>query len=54
MQKVTVLVTDIKCGFVDTNMAKGDKDKKFWVTSPKKTALQIYDSVKKKKKSVCF
>ena len=52
MQKVNVLVTDVKCGFVDTNMAKGDKDKMFWVASPEKAALQIYDSVKKKKKTV--
>ena len=52
MQKLNVLVTDVKCGFVDTNMAKGDKDKMFWVASPEKAALQIYDSVKKKKKTV--
>ncbi|MGG3449361.1 SDR family NAD(P)-dependent oxidoreductase [Domibacillus aminovorans] len=52
LQKVNVLVTDVKCGFIDTNMAKGDKDKMFWVASPEKAALQIYDSLKKKKKTV--
>lgn len=52
IQKVNVLVTDVKCGFIDTDMAKGDKDKMFWVASPEKAALQIYDSLKKKKKTV--
>ncbi len=51
-QKLNVLVTDVKCGFVDTDMAKGDKDKMFWIASPEKAALQIYDSIKKKKKTV--
>jgi hypothetical protein len=31
-------VTDIKPGFVDTDMAKGEG--KFWVASPKKAAEQ--------------
>ena len=51
-QKVNIVVTDVKCGFVDTNMAKGDKDKIFWVASPEKAALQIYNSIKKKKQTV--
>jgi len=28
-QKTNVLVTDVKCGFVDTTMAKGEKNKMF-------------------------
>ena len=51
-QKVNVFVTDVKCGFVDTDMAKGDKDRMFWIASPEKAALQIYASIKKKKKTV--
>lgn len=50
-QKVDVFVTDVKCGFVDTDMAKGDKNKMFWMATPEKAALQIYDSIKKKKKT---
>jgi short-subunit dehydrogenase len=51
-QTNNVVVTDVKCGFVDTNMAKGDKNKMFWVASPEKAALQIYDGLKKKKKLI--
>lgn len=51
-QKVDILVTDVKCGFVDTNMAKGDRNKMFWMASPEKAAMQIYNSIKKKRKTV--
>ena len=37
---------------VPKNVAKGDKDKMFWIASPEKAALQIYDSVKRKKNKV--
>ncbi len=52
LKNLNVLVTDVKCGFVDTDMAKGDRDKMFWMASPEKAALQIYDGLKKKKKTV--
>lgn len=42
-----ITITDILPGFVDTDMAKGDT--MFWVASPKKAALQIYDAIQKKK-----
>jgi short-subunit dehydrogenase len=47
-EKIPITVTDIKPGFVDTDMAKGEG--KFWVASPKKAAEQIYTSIKAKKK----
>lgn len=46
--KLPIIVTDIKPGFVDTEMAKGDK--KFWVAPPAKAAEQIYLAIKKQKK----
>jgi short-subunit dehydrogenase len=46
-EKMPIAVTDIKPGFVDTEMAKGDG--KFWVASPKKAAEQIHAVIKKKK-----
>lgn len=48
IEKIPVTVTDIKPGFVDTDMAKGEG--KFWVASPKKAAEQIFSAIKSKKK----
>lgn len=48
-EKMPIIVTDIKPGFVDTDMAKGEG--KFWVASPKKAAEQIYTAIKAKKKN---
>lgn len=42
-----ITVTDIKPGYVDTEMAKGDG--KFWVASPSKAAEQIYSVIQHKK-----
>ncbi|MBK7410039.1 MAG: SDR family NAD(P)-dependent oxidoreductase [Saprospirales bacterium] len=42
-----IFVTDIRPGFVDTDMAKGEG--KFWVASKEKAALQIFGSIKKRK-----
>jgi short-subunit dehydrogenase len=47
-EKIPITVTDIKPGFVDTDMAKGEG--KFWVASPKKAAEQIFSAIKAKKK----
>lgn len=33
-------------------MAKGDKNKMFWMASPEKAAFQIYDGIRKKKKFI--
>lgn len=42
-----IFVTDIQPGFVDTQMAKGDK--KFWVQPADKAARQIVTAIEKKK-----
>ncbi|KMY56155.1 oxidoreductase [Bacillus sp. FJAT-27231] len=52
LQKNNIFVTDVKCGFIDTEMAKGNRDKMFWMAPPEKAALQIYEGIKKKKKTV--
>jgi len=43
-----ITITDIKPGFVDTQMAKGSG--LFWVASPKKAAIQIYTAIDRKRK----
>lgn len=45
---LSITVTDIQPGFVDTAMAKGDG--LFWVASPQKAAQQIYNAIESKKK----
>lgn len=47
-EKLPIVVTDIKPGFVDTGMAKGEG--KFWVATTQKAAEQIYTAIQKKKK----
>ncbi|MBI3013499.1 MAG: SDR family NAD(P)-dependent oxidoreductase [Candidatus Tectomicrobia bacterium] len=52
-QKVTklgvpIIITDIQAGFVDTAMARGEG--LFWVASPEKAAVQIYQAIRKKRK----
>lgn len=46
-EKLPIIVTDIKPGFVDTDMAKGGG--KFWVATPQKAAEQIYSAINKQK-----
>lgn len=46
--KLPIFVTDIRPGFVDTDMAKGDG--RFWVVTVDKASKQIYDAIKTKKK----
>lgn len=43
-----IVVTDIKPGFVDTAMAKGEG--LFWVASPRKAARQIHRAIQRKAK----
>jgi len=43
-----VTVTDIRPGFVNTDMAKGDR--LFWVSSPAKAASLIYNAIRRKKR----
>jgi len=45
---LSITVTDIQPGFVDTAMAKGDG--LFWVASPQKAAQQIYNAIERKNK----
>lgn len=46
--KMPLYITDIRPGFVDTAMAKGDN--LFWVQSPKKAADQIFRAIQNKRK----
>lgn len=48
--KTQIIVTDIRPGFVDTAMAKGEGQ--FWVSSVEKASTQIFDAILKKKKIV--
>lgn len=45
--KLPIFVTDIRPGFVDTEMAKGNG--KFWVASPQKAAKQILKAIQHKR-----
>lgn len=45
--KNQIYVTDVRPGFVDTNMAKGEGQ--FWVATKEKAAKQIYGFIKRKK-----
>jgi short-subunit dehydrogenase len=45
--KKPIYVTDIRPGFVDTDMAKGEGQ--FWVTTKEKAARQIFGIIKRKK-----
>jgi short-subunit dehydrogenase len=45
--KLPVYVTDIRPGFVDTEMAKGEG--MFWMASVKKAAGQIFEAIKSRK-----
>jgi short-subunit dehydrogenase len=47
-QRLAITITDIRPGFVDTAMAKGDG--LFWVASPQKAAGQIYEAIQRRKK----
>lgn len=46
--KKKIVVTDIRPGFIDTAMAKGNG--RFWVASPKKAATQMVAAIEKKKR----
>lgn len=46
--KTNIVVTDIRPGFVDTDMAKGDGQ--FWVSPVEKAARQIFKAINRKKK----
>jgi short-subunit dehydrogenase len=48
--KINLFVTDIRPGFVNTQMAKGEG--LFWVAPVEKASKQIYDAILKKKKIV--
>ncbi len=46
--KLPIFITDIQPGFVQTKMAKSEKQ--FWVSSPEKAAQQIYTAIENKKR----
>ena len=45
---MSITVTNIQPGYVDTAMAKGDD--KFWVASSREAAEQIYNAIKRRRK----
>jgi short-subunit dehydrogenase len=47
---VEIIVTDVRPGYVDTDMAKGEG--MFWVATVEKAAQQIFTAIKRKKKVV--
>jgi short-subunit dehydrogenase len=49
--RVPIHVTEIRPGFVDTPMTRGQAGM-FWVASPEKAALQIINAVQQKRKLV--
>lgn len=46
--KKNIVVTDIRPGFIDTKLGKGNK--RFWVSDPKKAAKQIISAINNKKR----
>jgi len=46
-----ITITDIKPGFVDTPMTKGQRNM-FWVSTPEKACRQIADAIEQKKPNV--
>lgn len=45
-----VVVTNVQPGFIDTAMAKGEG--LFWVASPEKAAMQIFNAIQKRKSHI--
>ena len=43
-----IYITDIRPGFVHTDMAKGEKF--FWMSTPEKAAIQIFNAIRHKRK----
>lgn len=50
-RNIPITITDIKPGFVDTPMTKGQRNM-FWVSTPEKACRQIADAIEKKKPNV--
>tara|TARA_B110000014_G_scaffold123332_1_gene84803 strand:- start:1262 stop:1984 length:723 start_codon:yes stop_codon:yes gene_type:complete len=50
--KKPIHITDVRPGFIDTEILKGNKEKFFWVENLKKATKQIMYAIKKKKTSV--
>ena len=44
-----VIITDIRPGFVNTDMAKGEK--LFWMASVEKASMQIFNAIQKKRRT---
>jgi len=48
--KLPIFLTDVRPGFVDTDILMGNKDKLFWVAPLDKACYQIMSGIKSKKK----
>ena len=47
--KVPIFLTDVRPGFVDTDILMGNKDKLFWVAPLEKACKQIVNAIDRKK-----
>ena len=50
--KVPIFLTDVRPGFVDTDILMGNKDKLFWVAPLEKACKQIVNAIDRKKRVV--
>ena len=50
--KVPIFLTDVRPGFVDTEILMGNKDKLFWVAPLEKACKQIVNAIDRKKRVV--
>jgi len=49
-RKISIVITDVQPGFVNTKMAKGKG--RFWEASSKKAASQIFNAIRRRKRKV--
>jgi len=49
-RKISIVITDVQPGFVNTKMAKGKG--RFWEASSKKAASQIFNAIQRRKRKV--
>ena len=50
--KIPIKITDVRPGFVDTDILQGNKDRLFWVSSVKKACIQIVKGIESEKKVI--
>ena len=50
--KIPIFLTDVRPGFVDTDILMGNKDKLFWVAPLDKACKQIIIAIERKRKII--